>query len=76
VALGLSERWAVGALDTLALLAGILALWVDGLALMPGLVVAGTFALGLTFFGVFLARVEVYAPPGPVRQKSLEENVK
>jgi UDP-GlcNAc:undecaprenyl-phosphate GlcNAc-1-phosphate transferase len=64
VALGLSERWAVGTLYGLAVLAGSLALLVDRLALPFALALAGGFAIGLTLFGIYLARVEVYSPQG------------
>jgi UDP-GlcNAc:undecaprenyl-phosphate GlcNAc-1-phosphate transferase len=74
VALGLSERWAVGVLYGLAALAGSLALLIDGLEQTPGLVVAGSFAAGFTFLGVRLARVDVYSPQASAPQKSDPEN--
>jgi UDP-GlcNAc:undecaprenyl-phosphate GlcNAc-1-phosphate transferase len=74
VAIGLSERWAVRVLYGLAALGGSLALLVDRLELVSGLVLAGGFAAGLMVLGVRLARVDVYAHKTPDPQKSASEN--
>lgn len=61
VALGLSERRAVWMLYALAALSGFLALLVRNANLDISLAVLAVFSIGLTFLGVYLGEVRVYA---------------
>src|SRR5205807_2079598 len=61
VALGLSERRAVGLLYALAILSGLLALGVRDLTLDVSLTLIAGFTVALTLLGVYLAGVRVYA---------------
>ncbi len=60
VALGLSERWAVGLLYGLTLLSGLTAYCVRGLPTDVSLLLIVAFTLLLTLLGIHLAGVRVY----------------
>ncbi|MGI8640498.1 MAG: hypothetical protein ACR2MG_11220 [Pyrinomonadaceae bacterium] len=61
VALGLSERNAVLMLYCLALLAGIVSIFIRELPATQSLAVIGFFVIVLTIIGVYLSKVKVYA---------------
>jgi UDP-GlcNAc:undecaprenyl-phosphate GlcNAc-1-phosphate transferase len=60
VALGLSERRAVGLLYGLATLSGLLAMCASAAPIDVSLVLIGAFTLALAFLGIHLAEVKVY----------------
>ncbi|MEP7038771.1 MAG: hypothetical protein ABI891_10525, partial [Acidobacteriota bacterium] len=61
VALGLTERNAVLMLYGLALLAGIISIFIRELPTTQSLAIIGFFVVALTITGVYLAKVKVYA---------------
>ncbi len=61
VALGLTERNAVLMLYGLALLAGLISIFIRDLPTTQSLAIIGFFVVALTIIGVYLAKVKVYA---------------
>lgn len=64
VAIGLSERAAVGLLWTLAAVSGVIAVMADRQQRITGLM-AAMFTIGIALFGVYLARVKVHEDVDP-----------
>jgi UDP-GlcNAc:undecaprenyl-phosphate/decaprenyl-phosphate GlcNAc-1-phosphate transferase len=65
VAMGLSERKAVGLLYALAAVSGLIAILVRHVPADVGLMVIGILILGLTLLGIHMSGVKVYPDGGP-----------